>query len=102
MKPQEAERWGEKASGTVVSGPLVVWIGLLLLLAINIGLTLLPLGAFKTPLNIAIATIQVTLMGVVFMRLNRSSPLVRLTAVAGFLWVSFLFIFALADFLTRP
>ena len=96
------EPWGEAPSRTVVSGPLLVWVALLALLAINIGVALLPLGAFKVPLNLGVAAIQVSLMGTVFMRLDRSSPLVRLTAAAGFLWMSFLFIFATVDYLTRP
>ena len=42
------------------------------------------------------------LVGLYFMRLNRSSALVRLTAIAGVFWLSFLFIMAGADYLTRP
>ena len=41
-------------------------------------------------------------MFVVFMRLNRSSALVKLTAAAGLVWLSFLFLIGSADFLTRP
>ena len=41
-------------------------------------------------------------MFVVFMRLNRASALVKLTAAAGLVWLSFLFLIGSADFLTRP
>ena len=102
MSPRPRQAWGERPSDTVISGPLAVWIALLVMLAVNIAIALLPLGRFKTPLNLGAAVAQVCLMGLVFMRLYRSSPLVRLTAAAGFLWGSFLFIFATVDFLTRP
>ena len=92
----------EEASSTVVSGPALVWVGLLGLLAVNIGLTFLPLGRAKTPVNLAVAVVQASLMFVVFMRLNRASALVKLTAAAGLIWLSFLFLIGSADFLTRP
>ncbi len=92
----------ELPSSTVILGPALVWVGLLVLLAINVGITFLPLGRTKTAVNLAVAVIQASLMFAVFMRLNRSSALVKLTAAAGLVWLSFLFLIGSADFLTRP
>ncbi len=92
----------EEASATVILGPALVWVGLLILLAVNIVIANLPLGRAKTPANLAVAIAQASLMFAVFMRLNRASALVKLTAAAGLVWLSFLFIIGSADFLTRP
>ena len=101
-KPRTSPQLYEAPSSTVVSGPAMVWGGLLALLAVNIGRTFLPLGRAKTAVNLAVAIVQASLMFVVFMRLNRASALVKLTAAAGLVWLSFLFIIGSADFLTRP
>ena len=93
--------YGEESS-SVVAGPALVWAGLLLMLAANVGVALLPLGRVKTPLNLLLAVAQASLMFVVFMRLNRASALVKLTAAAGLVWLSFLFLIGSADYLTRP
>ncbi len=100
--PRKRPQLYEAPSSTVILGPALVWIGLLALLAVNIGLTFLPLGRTKTAVNLAVAIVQASLMFVVFMRLNRASALVKLTAAAGLVWLSFLFIIGSADFLTRP
>ena len=92
----------EEESRSVIAGPTLVWIGLLGLLALNIGVALLPLGPVKTPVNLLVAVAQASLMFAVFMRLNRASALVKLTAAAGLVWLSFLFLIRSADFLTRP
>ena len=85
----------------MVSGPALVWVGLLALLAVNIGLTFLPLGRAKTAVNLAVAVIQASLMFGVFMRLNRSTNLLRLAPFAGLVWASFLFLLAGAHYLAR-
>ena len=92
----------EEASSSIVVGPTLVWVGLLVLLAINIGIAHLPLGRAKTPINLLIAVVQASLMFTVFMRLNRASALVKLAAAAGLVWLSILFLIGSADYLTRP
>lgn len=92
----------EAESSTVVVGPAIVWVALMLLLVLNLVVANLPLGKAKAPLNLLIAVIQASLMFAVFMRLNRASTLVKLTAAAGLLWLSFLFIIGSTDYFTRP
>ena len=101
-KARKSPQLYEAPSTTVISGPALVWVALLALLAVNIGLTFLPLGRAKTAVNLAVAVVQASLMFAVFMRLNRASALVRLAAAAGLVWLSFLFLIGSADFLTRP
>ena len=68
----------------------------------NLIMAFAPLGAAKFAVNFIVAGLQVVLVGLFFMRLNRASSLVRLTAVAGLFWLTFLFIMAGTDYLTRP
>ena len=93
----------ERASDTVWLAPVAVWIALLLLLAANILIAkLLPPSSPRALADLVVAAMQAGLMFVVFMRLNKSSNLVRLTAGAGFFWMIFLFTMSGVDFFTRP
>lgn len=100
-EPKTAQLY-EEESASVLVGPTLVWLALLAILAVNIGVAHLPLGRAKTPINLLLAVVQASFMFVVFMRLDRASALVKLTAAAGFLWLSFLFLIGSADYFTRP
>jgi caa(3)-type oxidase subunit IV len=86
---------------SVVLVPLATWAGLCLALAATATYAFLPDAPVKPIIALAIAAFKVTLIAAFFMRLDRASPLVRLTAAVGFLWLSFLFVFAFADYLMR-
>lgn len=77
------------------------WALLLALLALTYGSAYVPLGAFNTWLNFAIATAKALLVAWVFMHLGRGPALVRLFAGAGFVWLLFLAALSSADYLTR-
>jgi cytochrome c oxidase subunit 4 len=81
-------------------GPGLAWLGLMGLLLLSIWVAHLPMGAAKLPLNLGLVAIQALLMGLVFMRLNRASSLVRLAAGASFLWILLLFVLTFAAVLT--
>ena len=81
--------------------PLIVWAVLIVLLLLSLGAAYTPLGPFKTATSLAIAGVKVILIGLVFMRLDRSSSLVRLAALSGLVWASFLFLLAGVDYLAR-
>ena len=89
------------ARADVWRAPLMVWAALVALLGLSVGAAYAPLGPFKTSTSLAIAGVKAVLIGLVFMRLNRSSNLVRLAALAGLVWASFLFLLAGADYLAR-
>ena len=86
---------------SVFAAPLVVWAALCALLFLSLGAAFAPLGPFKTATSLAIAGVKVLLIALVFMRLNRATSLVRLAALAGVIWASFLFLMAGVDVLTR-
>jgi cytochrome c oxidase subunit IV len=77
------------------------WVALLALLAVTCGSAYIPLGAFNTWLNFAIATAKALLVAWVFMHLGRAPALVRLFAGTGFAWLLFLAALSAADYLTR-
>ncbi len=89
------------ARGSVWRAPLAVWAALVALLGLSVAAAYAPLGPFKTSTSLAVAGVKAVLIGLVFMRLNRSSNLVRLAALAGLVWASFLFLLAGADYLAR-
>jgi hypothetical protein len=55
---------------------------------------------FKLPLNLGLLTVQVLVLGVMCIRMNRSSALIRLAAGASFLWVALVFVLTFAAVLT--
>ncbi|HEX4182170.1 MAG TPA: hypothetical protein VHY34_02805 [Caulobacteraceae bacterium] len=85
----------------VLLTPLVVWAALCLALTASALYAFLPAVPVKSLVAMVIAGFKMALIGAFFMRLDRASALVRITAAVGFVWLSFLFIFAFADYLTR-
>ena len=75
--------------------------GLLALLAATAGIAYLPLGALNTVLALLSSVAKTALVMVFFMRLRTESQVIRLVALAGFVWLSMLFLITLADYLTR-
>lgn len=81
--------------------PSLVWLALLLLLAATVGSAYVPLGAFNTAINYIIAAGKAALVFIFFMHLNRSPASVRLAAMTGLFWLTFLFSLTFSDYLTR-
>jgi cytochrome c oxidase subunit 4 len=80
---------------------LLTWAGLLALLALTLGTALLPLGRLNLAINLAISVTQALLAVMVFMHLRAELVVVRLAAAAGFLFLGFMVILMLTDYLTR-
>lgn len=85
----------------VVFVPLALWVGLIVLLAITAVYANVGAAPGKGIVNIAIAIGMWLVIAVMLMQLRRSAALIRLTAIAGLVWGSFLFILTFADLLTR-
>jgi cytochrome c oxidase subunit IV len=80
---------------------LLVWAALLALLALSLGSAFLPLGGFNLAVNLILSVTQMLLLMAFFMHLRVASPLLRIFAAIGFVWLMFLFILSLADYLSR-
>ena len=81
--------------------PTAVWVTLVVLGLVSLISAYLPLDAFNTPLNLAIAGIMVILLWLFLMDLIGSDALLRLIAVAGLVWLSFMFALTFSDYFTR-
>ena len=78
-----------------------VFVALLALTALTVGAALVDLGAFNNLVALAIAFSKATLVVWIFMGMRHASPLSRLVAVGGLLWLVILFGLTLADYWTR-
>jgi cytochrome c oxidase subunit 4 len=74
---------------------------LIVLTLITTGVAFVDLGPFNTPLALTIAISKALLVMIFFMHLNHSGIAIRIFAAAAFLWLLHLFVFTLADYLTR-
>ena len=85
----------------IVLIPVLVWAALMVLLGATLGYAYLPHAPGKIVSGLVVAAAKAGLIGIVFMQLGKASAIVRLAAVAGLAWLSLLFLFSFADFLTR-
>ena len=79
----------------------LIWAALMALLALTLILAYIPMGRLTTVAGIAIAFAKAALVGLLFMELDKASALVRLAALAGFVFLSALFALTLADVISR-
>jgi cytochrome c oxidase subunit IV len=81
--------------------PTAVWVALVLLAIASFGTAYVPLNGFNTLLNLAIAGIMVILLWSFLMELISFGALIRLIAVAGVVWLAFMFALTFSDYLSR-
>ena len=85
----------------LAKGPLAVWAGLLVLLAVSAGSAYLPLGPLNAALNLAVAAVMVFLLATFLMNLRGSNALVRVIAASGLMWLIFMFVLTFTDYFSR-
>lgn len=76
-------------------------IALMLLLALTLGAAYVDLGALNFTVAMAISVGKALLIILVFMHVRHSSPVVKLAAGAGFVWLLILFVLTMSDYITR-
>ena len=81
--------------------PLLIWAALLLLGTASLGCAVLPGLPQKVLIALGIVVVQAAIVLCGFMNLGKASALVRMTALAGLVWLSFLFLMTFADLWTR-
>ncbi|MGA7385583.1 MAG: hypothetical protein WBW81_13085 [Methylocella sp.] len=79
----------------------LAWVLLMVLLAIEFGVSFLPLDRSDRPLVLIPAVLMVWVVGTVYMEVGRGPDIVRLFAVAALLWLSFQLGLGSLDPLTR-
>ncbi|HVV92317.1 MAG TPA: oxidase [Hyphomicrobiales bacterium] len=85
----------------IIGQALVLWAVLIVLLAIAAVTAHIDLAPFNVPIMLVAAAIEVALVAVVGMELDRSPALLRLAAVTGVIWLVIMFTLSFSDFLTR-
>jgi cytochrome c oxidase subunit 4 len=78
-----------------------VYGALMLLLAATVGAVYINLGPFNVVLALAIASLKAILVILFFMHVRHSSRLIWIYAGIGFVWLSYLLIGVVIEFLTR-
>jgi len=80
---------------------IVTWLALLALLALTTASAFVPLRGFNVVVNLGIALAKAALVVIVFMHLRRGTPMIRIVALTGVMWLCFLVVLSLTDFAAR-
>jgi cytochrome c oxidase subunit 4 len=75
---------------------------LFLLLALTTAVAFVPLGSWNWIPNLVLSFVMTGLIMLFFMRVRYSAPLIWLTSVAGFAWLSLLLFLLILDYISRP
>jgi len=91
----------ERTLWRLARGPLLIWVVLLVVLGGSAWSAFFPLGALNPTINLLLAALMLFILATFLMDLKSASPVVRLVASAGVLWVVFLFTLTFTDYLSR-
>jgi cytochrome c oxidase subunit 4 len=89
---------------TTIHSAKIYWrncAALMLLLALTWCIGYVDLGMFNVVIALAIAIIKALLVALFFMHVKGSSPLLRLAATVGVIWLLIMLSLTLTDFFTR-
>lgn len=78
-----------------------VGAALMILLVLTVYLASIDMGALNVVVALAIAVSKALLVILIFMQLRHASPITKAVVIAGFIWLSILFLLTMSDFLTR-
>lgn len=98
-KNSEADRRRRFRKGAMVDA--LIWLALIGLGAASLMLAYRNLGAFNLVVALAIAALQIALIGAFFMQLRSARALTLLTAGSAFVFVTAMFLLTLNDLFTR-
>lgn len=96
MSKQDDREWKQG-----VQEDLLVWVGLLILLAITFWASLAPWGIGSTIVSFTVSALKTVLIAYFYMHLNKEKGMTRIFAIAGAVWLTILFCLTLSDYATR-
>lgn len=79
----------------------LTYLVLLVILAITVGSTFLPMGVANSLINLGAAVAKAALIGEVFMHLRRNRPLIIISIVVMIFWLCLMYGLTLSDYATR-
>ena len=91
-----------QAHGTGVGAYFAVFAALMVLTALTVWAAYLHLGVWNTPVALTIAVAKALLVALIFMHLRSAPRLTILVVFASVLWLAFLIVITVSDYLTRP
>jgi cytochrome c oxidase subunit 4 len=80
---------------------IFVWMSLLILLAVTVAVSYIPLGWMNAAVVVGIAITKAVIIIMFFMHVRYSPRLIWVFAGAGFFWLCILFALSFSDYLTR-
>lgn len=80
---------------------IAVFGALFVLTIVTVAIARVDLGALNTPVALLVAMIKASLVILIFMGVKWNTPLTKVTAASGFIWLIILFGITLGDYLTR-
>ena len=78
-----------------------IFLTLIVLTGVTVLIARTDLGALNTPVALAIAGFKATLVILFFMGVKYNTPLTKVVAASGFVWLIILFGITMGDYLTR-
>ena len=78
-----------------------VFLALIALTVITVVVARVDLGAFNTPIALGVAGVKAILVILFFMGVRHNTPLTKVVAASGFVWLIILFGMTMGDYLTR-
>ncbi len=79
-----------------------VFTALMVLTAVTLWAAYQHLGIWNTPLALAIATTKAVMVALIFMHLRSSPKLTAIVVATSIVFLAFLMLITLSDYLTRP
>ncbi len=80
---------------------ILAFLGLMVLLALTVWGSFIDVGTWRATVAVVVAIAKALIVMIFFMHLKGSNRLTWMVAGAGFLWLSFLIILTVGDFVTR-
>jgi len=78
-----------------------IFATLIVLTGVTVAIARMDFGAMNTPIALAIAGFKATLVILFFMGVKYNTPLTKVVAASGFVWLIILFGITMGDYLTR-
>jgi len=78
-----------------------IFASLCVLTVVTVAIARVDLGAMNTPIALAVAVTKAMLVILFFMGVKYNTPLTKVVAASGFVWLIILFGVTMGDYLTR-
>lgn len=78
-----------------------VFLALVVGTIVTYAVAFIDLGFMNTTVALAIAVTKATLVVAFFMGVRHNTPLIKLTAISGFVWLLILFALGMSDYVSR-